>query len=195
MNLLKINSSSNRTDSISRKYVAEISAKIQSQSSHLEVIERDVAYSELPFLDESLLNAFFAKEERTLEQQETLRLSDTLVNELMKADYIIIGAPIYNFSIPAALKAYFDLIARVGLTFKFTENGPVGLLKGKKAFVVISSSGTAIGSAIDFSSKYIIHFLSFLGITDVALISLDQLLFKQEEIIKQVAHKIEQIEI
>ena len=113
----------------------------------------------------------------------------------MKADYIIIGAPIYNFSIPAALKAYFDLIARVGLTFKFTENGPVGLLKGKKAFVVISSSGTAIGSAIDFSSKYIIHFLSFLGITDVALISLDQLLFKQEEIIKQVAHKIEQIEI
>lgn len=195
MNLLKINSSSNRTDSISRKYVTEISAKIQSQSSHLEVIERDVAYSELPFLDESLLNAFFAKEERTLEQQETLRLSDTLVNELMKADYIIIGAPIYNFSIPAALKAYFDLIARVGLTFKFTENGPVGLLKGKKAFVVISSSGTAIGSAIDFSSKYIIHFLSFLGITDVALISLDQLLFKQEEIIKQVAHKIEQIEI
>lgn len=195
MNLLKINSSSNRTDSISRKYVTEISTKIQSQSSHLEVIERDVAYSELPFLDESLLNAFFAKEERTPEQQETLRLSDTLVNELMKADYIIIGAPIYNFSIPAALKAYFDLIARAGRTFKFTENGPVGLLKGKKAFVVISSSGTAIGSAIDFSSKYIIHFLSFLGITDVALISLDQLLFKQEEIIKQVAHKIEQIEI
>ena len=195
MNLLKINSSSNRKTSTSRKYVDEVIAKIQSQGADLEVTERDVAYSELPFLDERFLNALFVKGERTPEQQEALRLSDTLVDELVKADYIVIGSPIYNFSIPASLKAYFDLVARAGRTFQYTENGPVGLLKDKKVFIVISSGGTAIGSAIDFSSKFIIHFLSFLGITDVEIISLDQLMIKQEETIKQVAHKIEQIEI
>ncbi|MEH6537731.1 MAG: NAD(P)H-dependent oxidoreductase [Psychroserpens sp.] len=195
MNILKINSSSNRKTSTSRKYVDEIIAKIQSQGSDLEVTERDVAYSELPFIDESFLNALFVKGERTPEQQDALCLSDTLVDELVKADYIVIGSPIYNFSIPASLKAYFDLVARAGRTFQYTENGPVGLLKDKKVFVVISSGGTAIGSAIDFSSKYIIHFLSFLGITDVEIISLDQLMIKQEETIKQVEHKIEQIEI
>jgi len=195
MNILKINSSSNLTTSTSRKYVDEVIAKIQSQGSDLEVTERDVAYSELPFLNESILDALFVKGERSPEQQEALRLSDTLVDELVKADYIVIGAPIYNFSIPASLKAYFDLVARVGRTFQYTENGPEGLLKDKKVFVIISSGGTAVGSAIDFSSKYIIHFLSFLGITDVEIISLDQLMIKQEESIKEVKNKIEQIEI
>ena len=195
MNILKINSSSNRTTSTSRKYVDEVIDKILSQGTDLEVTERDVAYSELPFLDETILDALFVKGQRTPEQQEALRLSDTLVDELVKADYIVIGAPIYNFSIPASLKAYFDLVARAGRTFQYAENGPVGLLKDKKVFVVISSGGTAIGSAIDFSSKYIIHFLSFLGITDVEIISLDQLMFKQEESIKQVENKIELIEI
>ena len=195
MNILKINSSSNLTTSTSRKYVDEVIAKIQSQGSDLEVTERDVAYSELPFLNESILDALFVKGERSPEQQEALRLSDTLVDELVKADYIVIGAPIYNFSIPASLKAYFDLVARVGRTFQYTGNGPEGLLKDKKVFVIISSGGTAVGSAIDFSSKYIIHFLSFLGITDVEIISLDQLMIKQEESIKEVKNKIEQIEI
>ena len=108
---------------------------------------------------------------------------------LLEADVLVIGAPIYNFSIPASLKAYFDLVARAGLTFKYTENRPEGLLKNKKAYIVVSSGGTEIGSDIDFAGNYIKHFLGFLGITDVEFVKLDQLMFGSEPKIES-AHKV-----
>lgn len=193
--ILKINSSSNTKTSTSRTYVDKTVDKIKNQFTDLEVIERDVAYSDLPFIDEKMLNALFTNGERTIEQKEALRISDALVDELIEADYIVMGSPIYNFSVPASLKAYFDLIARAGRTFKYTENGPEGLLKDKKAFVVVSSGGTPVGSAIDFASTYISHFLSFLGISDVEIIALDQLMFNADEVIKKAEHTIEAIEI
>ncbi len=193
--ILKINSSSNTKTSTSRTYVDKTVDKIKNQFTDIEVTERDVAYSDLPFIDEKMLNALFVNGERTIEQKEALVISDALVDELIEADYIVIGSPIYNFSVPASLKAYFDLIARAGRTFKYTDSGPEGLLKDKKAFIVISSGGTVVGSAIDFASTYISHFLSFLGISDVEIIALDQLMFNADEVIKKAEHTIKAIEV
>ena len=90
-------------------------------------------------------------------------------------DLIVIGLPIYNFSMPSAFKAWCDLAARVGVTFQYTDQGPVGLLEGKKAIVVISSGGTAVGSSIDFLSPWLRHYLGFIGIHDVDIVQADAL--------------------
>ena len=110
------------------------------------------------------------EEERTDAQRRTLAFSDDLVQELMAADILVIGAPIYNFSVPASLKAWIDLIARVRLTFQYTAQGPVGLLDGKKAYVLTPSGGVPVGSAVDFATPYLRHALGFVGITDVNFI-------------------------
>jgi len=181
MKVLKINSSSNRQNSISTQYGDKLVDRIKAIESDVTVVERHTTYSDLPFIDEVTLGALFAQE-KTQEQEDALILSNTLVNEIKDADIIVITALIYNFSVPASLKAYFDLIARAGLTFQFTESGyPIGLLKNKKAYVVMSSGGTEINSDMDFAGKYVKHFLSFLGITDTEIIKLDQLMSIAEQ--------------
>jgi len=181
MNILKINSSSNKLTSVSREFADKVVDQLVKENSSASVIERDVAYSNIPFVDEQIIDALSAQGERSKEQQQALKLSDELVDELIAADIIVLGAPMYNFCVPASLKAYFDLIARAGRTFKYTDNGPVGLVSGKKAYAVISTGGIELGSDDDFSSKYIKQFLAFIGITDVTLVALDQLMFKAEE--------------
>ena len=109
-------------------------------------------------------------EDRTAAQREKLAFSDTLVDELKAADIVVIGAPIHNFSVPASLKAWIDLVARVRLTFRYTENGPVGLLEGKKAYVLTPSGGVPVGSPVDFATPYLRHALAFIGIDDVEII-------------------------
>jgi FMN-dependent NADH-azoreductase len=104
-------------------------------------------------------------------QVAELAVSDALVAELEAADVIVIGAPIYNFSIPAVLKAWIDMVARAGVTFRYGEDGPEGLLNNKKAYVVMASGGVPIGSAMDFASPYLRHLLGFIGIHDVEFIS------------------------
>lgn len=181
MNILNINSSSNRVSSTSSNYAKQVVDRLTYSNPGATVIERHTTYSDLPFINEEILGALFVKGERNTKQKEALTLSDKLVSELQAADTLVISAPIYNFSIPASLKAYFDLVARAGLTFHYTENGPEGLLKDKKAYIVISSGGTEIESEIDFAGKYIKHFLGFLGITDVEFVRLDQMMFRSEE--------------
>jgi len=94
---------------------------------------------------------------------------------LKNADTLVIGVPIYNFSIAAALKAWIDMIARARLTFSYSENGPVGLLQGKKAYLVVASGGVPIGSPVDFATPYLLHTLSFVGITDVEIVAAGRL--------------------
>ena len=98
-----------------------------------------------------------------------LALSDQLIRELQDADTIVIGAPIYNFGAPASLKAWMDLVARPGVTFRYTPDGPEGLLTGKKAIVTVASGGVPVGSDIDFLSSHLKFFLGFIGITDVEI--------------------------
>lgn len=190
MKILNINSSSNKTASTSSNYAEKVVAKLIKENEAATVKTRHTTYSDLPFIDEFILGALFPKGERTTEQNEALKLSNELTNELIEADVLVIGAPIYNFSVPASLKAYFDLVARAGLTFKYGENGPIGLLKNKKAYVVIASGGTQIGSEVDFAGNYIKHFLGFLGITDVEFVELDQLMFGSEPKIEAADKKI-----
>jgi FMN-dependent NADH-azoreductase len=148
---------------------------LQRRQGEIEVLRRDVNVG-LAFVDEAWIGAnFTAEEERSQEQRTILADSDRLVEELQRADVLVIGAPIYNFGVPAALKAWIDMIARVRKTFRYTENGPEGLLKNKKAYVVIASGGVPVDSSLDFATPYLKHALRFIGITDVEVIAADQL--------------------
>ena len=141
---------------------------------------------------ESWVGANFTPDEaRTAEQVQTLALSDTLIAELEAADTLVLGVPLYNFGVPAAFKAWIDLVARARKTFKYTENGPVGLLQDKKAYVVIASGGTKSGSEIDFATGYMRHLLGFLGITDVTFIAADQQMMHGEAQIEAARAEID----
>jgi FMN-dependent NADH-azoreductase len=136
-----------------------------------KLIVRDLARDPVPHLDAERFGAFIAKpESRTLKQDAFVAYSDGLINELQQADVIVLGLPMYNFGVPSALKAYFDHIARAGVTFRYTEQGPVGLLTGKKAYVFAARGGMYQGTPRDTQSPYVRDFLAFLGITDIEFV-------------------------
>lgn len=138
------------------------------------VTTRDLAANDLPFVSAERFGANLTPAaERTPEQAELAVIADTLIAELQAADTIVIASPIYNFGAPATLKAWADLVARAGTTFRYTETGPEGLLTGKKAYLAIASGGTPVGSDIDFMSRWLTFFLGFLGITDVEIVAAD----------------------
>ena len=170
--ILHIDASARHTGSVSR----DLSARIVANHPDARVITRDVADTPLPHVTEDWVAANFTPaDSRTPAQQAVLGQSDALVAELKQADTIVIGLPVYNFSIPAALKAWIDLVARVGLTFKYTEQGPVGLLSGKRVIVALASGGTGAGSEIDHATPYLEFILGFMGITDVTVVAADRL--------------------
>lgn len=194
MKVLKINSSANKFNSISRDMVEYVTSKLKEKYPSLEIQERDVAYSNLPYLNQEFIEAMFHKGELSADQKGVLSVSNNLIEELKSSNILVIGAPIYNFSVPASLKAYFDLIARAGETFKYSNDGTLtGLLKDKTAFVVISSGGTKIGSKQDYTKGYISVFLEFIGITNVHFLEMDQSGFVFNEKYKLATEKMESI--
>ncbi|MEM6659756.1 MAG: NAD(P)H-dependent oxidoreductase [Pseudomonadota bacterium] len=169
--ILHIDASARRTGSATR----DLSDRIVQHLDAGRIIRRDLA-TPLPLLTEDWIAANFTPADaRDAVQRDQLALSDELVSEIQQADTLVIGLPIYNFSVPAAFKAWIDLIARAGLTFSYTENGPKGLLEGKRAVLAVASGGTAVGSEIDFATGYAKHVLGFIGIHDVHVIAADQL--------------------
>ena len=165
--VLRIDASARHDGSESRALTQRILDRLAPD----EVINRDLAAS-LPAIDAEWLNANWTPEDqRSDAQRETL----ALIQEVKSADTIVIGAPIYNFGIPATLKTWVDQIARAGITFKYSESGPQGLMTGKRAIIAITSGGTQVGSDIDFASGYLRHVLGFVGITDVQFVAADQL--------------------
>jgi FMN-dependent NADH-azoreductase len=147
------------------------------------ITTRDLAANDLPYVSAERFGAnLTAPEARTPEQAELAAIADTLIAELQAADTIVIASPIYNFGPPATLKAWADLVARAGTTFRYTETGPEGLLKGKKAYIAIASGGTPVGSDIDFMSRWLTFFLGFLGITDVEIIAADGIMGADGEV-------------
>ncbi|NNK79484.1 MAG: FMN-dependent NADH-azoreductase [Litoreibacter sp.] len=189
MTLLHIDSSARQTGSVTR----DLSARIADQLSQggTEVIRRDISAG-FPVLSEDWVSANFTPAtERTDAQKAILAASDALVEELKAADTIVIGLPIYNFSVPAAVKTWIDLVARAGLTFKYTENGPEGLLTGKRAIIAVASGGTKAGSEIDFATTYMRHFLGFIGITDVSFVSADQMAIDADAALQGANQQIE----
>lgn len=130
--------------------------------------------ADLPAIDETWIGANFTPEdERSDAQNVALALSDALITELEQADTVLITTPIYNFGIPSQLKAWIDHIARARVTFRYTADGPIGLLQGKRAVIAIASGGTVVDSDIDFATPYLRHALGFVGITDVTVIAAD----------------------
>ena len=175
INILEVSASGRHDDSVSRMLTRDIVAAIDARHSHSTVTRRDLTGG-IDLVDEAWIAANFTDvSERTAAQRQRLGESDAMVAELEQADVIVIGAPIYNFGVPAALKAWIDMIARARLTFRYTENGPEGLLKGKKAYVVIASGGVPVDSPVDFATPYLRQALGFVGITDVNVIAADQL--------------------
>jgi len=165
--ILRIDSSARGATSSTRTLAGEL---ITALNPNATIIERDVAAG-ISFIDEDWVNANFTPEEvRTDKHRQKLSYSDSLVQELKDADTVVIGLPIYNFGVPASLKAWVDMIARARITFQYTENGPEGLLTGKRAYLVVASGGTPIGSGFDFATSYMRHALAFIGITDVTII-------------------------
>ena len=160
--------------SVTRRFATEMISQLKAQHGHVEVTQRDVAKG-LPFIDGEWVSANFTPaDQRSGDQKKLLAQSDALVQEIKDAEIVLIASPIYNFSVPATLKAWIDMVARVGLSFNYTSEGPVGLLKNKKAYLVMASGGTQFGSDIDFASGYLRHVLGFIGIDDVSLIAAER---------------------
>jgi FMN-dependent NADH-azoreductase len=172
--ILHVSSSVRSTGSISRQLSNEFVAKLKAGNAGSTVVERDLTAQPVPHLSEQMMGAYFTPaENRSAEQNSIVKLSDNLVAELLAADVIVIGAPMYNFSVSSTLKAWIDHIARAGLTFKYTDTGPVGLVSGKKVVIFTSRGGVySHGPAkpLDFQETYLRAVLGFIGITDITFV-------------------------
>ncbi len=169
--LLQIRSSIFSNDGQSSRLAERFVARWRASNPGGKVIVRDLAKEPVPHLDAARFGAFLTKpEERTPAQQAVVDYSDALIGELKRADVVVLGLPMYNFGVPSTLKAYFDHVARVGETFKYTEKGPVGLLTGKKVYVFAARGGTYAGTPNDTQTPFIRIFLSFLGMSDIEFV-------------------------
>jgi len=174
MKILHLDSSARKQESISRKLAKDLVNKIKKNDD--EVIYRDIS-GNIPFVA-GIKGAGFIilEEERTEDDKKLFKFSDELVDELLAADKIVISTPIYNFGPPAAVKAWFDMVARAGRTFKYEATGPKGLVEGnKKVYLVVTSGGVPVGSPVDFCTPWFKQALNFLGISDIEIIDSSQL--------------------
>ena len=174
MKLLRIDSSA-RSSSVSRQLTGQFVAAWQREHPDGQAIERDVTTTAMPQITDEWVQAIHSDPAKmTVEQREVVKLSDTMVEELLQADTIVIGAPMYNFAIPAPLKAWIDQVVRVGKTVLFGAEGPKGILKGKKVFVITSRGGAfrpgTPTERFDYQEPYLRHILAFIGLTDVTFI-------------------------
>jgi FMN-dependent NADH-azoreductase len=146
-------------------------AQWRGQHPEDRVILRDLTHRPIPHLNETALTGFFTPAgQRTSEQQAAVGLSDELIAELQAADVVVLGVPMYNFGIPSTLKAWIDHVARAGITFKYTESGPAGLIQGKQVFVLAARGGVHRDTPRDTQTAYLRNVLGFLGMTDVRFV-------------------------
>lgn len=169
--LLQLNTSIFAAAGQSSRLADQFVAGWQAANPDGEIVVRDLARDPVPHLSAERFQSFIAKaDERSPEQQAVVDYSETLIGELKRADVIVLGLPMYNFGVPSMLKAYFDHIARAGATFRYTDQGPVGLLTGKKAYVFATRGGVYAGTPRDTEIAYVRDFLRFVGIEDVEFI-------------------------
>ena len=169
--LLQLNTSLFSTGGQSSKLANAFVADWKDANPDSNVVVRDLATDPVPHLTGERFQAFLTKpEDRTEAQKREAAVSDQLVAELQAADVLVIGLPLYNYGVPSTLKAYFDHVARAGITFRYTASGPEGLLKGKKAYLFATRGGVHAGLPHDTQTGHVRDFLAFLGITDVEFI-------------------------
>jgi FMN-dependent NADH-azoreductase len=174
MKLLHIDSSALGGGSVSRQLTAAVVAGWRQARPDVQVVYRDLAANAPPHFSPALVGAMFGKPEDLNDAQRAdLALSEELVSEFLAADAVVIGAPMYNFSIPSQLKAWIDRIAQKGRTFAYSEKGPVGLAGGKQVIIASSRGGVysdGARQALDFQETYLRGVLGFLGVTDVTMV-------------------------
>ncbi|WP_394805403.1 FMN-dependent NADH-azoreductase [Kordiimonas aestuarii] len=190
LTVLRVDASARKSGSITRDFTNRFIETL-SADRDVAVLNHDVAEG-LPFITEDWVGANFTPADaRTEEQRQHLAISDKLIEDIKASDVLAIGVPVYNFSVPATLKAWIDMIARAGVTFKYTENGPVGLLTGKKAVLFVASGGTPVGAAYDYATTYMRHVLGFVGITDVTIVAADKTAVDAEASLKAAEEQLE----
>jgi FMN-dependent NADH-azoreductase len=171
MNILQINASARREGANSTRVAHRIVARLQAANPGTPLTLRDLAVTPHPVLDEAALGALFTPaDQRTPEQAARVALDDALIAEIQAHDTIVLGVPMYNFGVPVQLKNWIDAIARAGVTFRYTETGPEGLLKGKTVYVALARGGRYRDTANDSQVPYLKTVLGFLGLTDVHFI-------------------------
>jgi len=188
--ILRIDASMRRQKSVSRMLADEMVAALGARKSSVNVINRDLAAG-IGIVNAAWIEAERTSEEnRTSDQRALLTQSDALVAELQAADDIVIATPIYNFSVPAALKAWIDLICRDKITFTYENDTPRGLLSNKRATVIVTSGGTLADKDIDFTTSYIRHILGFIGVDDVTMIDVTGLSKNRNDVINDARKEI-----
>lgn len=166
---------------VSSQLSDELVAALLKDDPEASVVVRDFSSDPVPYLDGAWLQALSTPaESRTEEQQRKVAWSDAAIAELQQADTLVIGAPMYNFSVPAMLKSWTDHVARAGVTFKYTDQGSVGLLQNKKVYVVVSTGGLHAEGVTDFMRPYLRTILGFLGLSDITVIVADGLNMGEE---------------
>ncbi|MDA8092903.1 MAG: NAD(P)H-dependent oxidoreductase [Betaproteobacteria bacterium] len=171
MHILQINSSQRAEGSHSTRMADAVVDRLRADRPQAQVIVRDLARAPHPMLDGPALRALLAPaDQRTPEQAARVALDDALIAEIQWADILVLGVPMYNFGVPAQLKTWIDAISRAGVTFRYTEQGPQGLLKGKTAIVAQASGGLHRNSPADTITPHLKSVLGFIGIGDVQFV-------------------------
>ncbi len=192
--LLQINSSIFSDQGTSSQLADRFVAEWVAQRPDTATTRRDLAREAIPHLDGERIAALATPaEQRTPEQARLVELADTLIREVQEADVLVIGAPMYNFAVPSQLKSWFDRVARAGVTFRYTSEGPEGLLKGKKAYVFTTRGGVHRGQPEDSVVPFVRQFLNFIGIEDVAFVFAEGLNMGDEPRTRALAEAGEQI--
>ena len=197
MNVLLINSSSDLSDnSTSRKLTYQIIQKLKDTHTGVAISERDVARDIIPHLDHNTIGAFYSPEEQYSDDMKRADIrSREIIDEFKNANIVIIGAPMYNFSIPSTLRSYFDNLLRVGHTFEFTESGPKGLVDEKKVIVVITRGSEFKGNQGNHQEPYLSTLFSFIGVNDISYVVAEGLALpdKRDSAIEQAMNMISDI--
>ena len=185
MKILQINSSARVEGANSTRLANTVTARLQAKHPGATVTVRDLAVTPHPVLDAAALGALFTpSDQRTPEQAARVALDDALIAEVQAHDAIVLGVPMYNFGVPVQLKTWLDAIARAGVTFRYTANGPEGLIQGKKVFVAFARGGIYRDTPADSQTPYIQTILGFLGMTDVKYIHAEGLAMGPEAVDK-----------
>jgi FMN-dependent NADH-azoreductase len=193
--VLIIDSAATGDASVSRKLTREIAERLSDRDPAAQIVRRDIGGSPIPHLTAETVGAIRGVA-TTEAERDALALSDALVSEVNEADLIVIGAPMYNFGMASTLKSWFDHVLRAGVTFRYTEAGPEGLVKGKRAVVIETRAGLyseGPAAAMDSQEPHIRTLLGFMGITDVTFVRAEKLAFGPEAAAAAIADAAQQL--
>ena len=195
MNILQINSSARQEASHSTRLATRLVERLREVDPEAGLTVRDLNHAPHPVLDEAAFGALFTPaHQRTPEQAARVALDDALIAEIQAADVVVLGVPMYNFGVPSQLKNWIDAISRAGVTFRYTEKGPEGLLKGKTVYVALTRGGKYRNTPADTQVPYLKTVFSFLGLTDVHFVYAEGLALGDDAEHTAIASAYEQIE-